>query len=257
MLVVGLTGGIASGKSTVSGLLKSYKVPVIDLDELAREVVEPGTRGLAAIRERFSSHTDIVLAHNGTLNRDRLGDIIFNDPAERQWLNNLLHPQIRRLMLQRLLRLWLAGSQLCVVDSPLLIETGMWKFCGKVVIVYCSEELQLQRLQSRNGISRQEAKARIGAQLALKSKLSYADHIVDNSGQLIELERQVERLVTQLKKSVNQAFWLLGWWLPPFGLLNGLLTIFWRLWIKPFRKSRRKKSWPSGSSTSANPYPTH
>ncbi|PLW04879.1 hypothetical protein PCANC_27406 [Puccinia coronata f. sp. avenae] len=255
MLVVGLTGGIASGKSTVSGLLKSYCVPVIDLDHLAREVVEPGSKGLAAIREHFSNQPDIISAHNGCLNRERLGEIIFNDPGERQWLNNLLHPRIRRLMVLRLAKLWLTGTQLCVVDSPLLIETGMWKFCGKVVVVYCSEELQLQRLQSRNGLSRADAKARLSAQMPLKSKLSYADHIVDNSGQLVDLERQVERLVGKLQRSVNKVIWLLAWWLPPVGLLNGLLTIFWRVWIKPFGISRRKKS-RSHISTTSTAHPT-
>jgi dephospho-CoA kinase len=127
-----------AGKSTVSGLLKSYCVPVIDLDHLAREVVEPGSSALTAIRKHFSSQPDIVYSHNGCLNRERLGEIIFNNPSERQWLNNLLHPRIRRLMVLRLIKLWLTGTQVCVIDSPLLIETGMWKFCGKVVIVYWS-----------------------------------------------------------------------------------------------------------------------
>ncbi|EFP74504.1 hypothetical protein PGT21_030796 [Puccinia graminis f. sp. tritici] len=255
MLVVGLTGGIASGKSTVSGLLKSYCVPVIDLDHLAREVVEPGSSALTAIQNHFSSQPDIVYSHNGCLNRERLGEIIFNNPSERQWLNNLLHPRIRRLMVLRLIKLWLTGTQVCVIDSPLLIETGMWKFCGKVVIVYCSEELQLQRLQSRNGLSRAEAKSRIAAQMGLKSKLSYADHIVDNSGQLIDLERQVERLVWKFEKSVNKFIWLVGWLVPPVGLLNGLLTIFWRVWLKPFGKSHRKKARSPRPPSTA--YPSH
>ncbi|KAA1105771.1 hypothetical protein PGT21_018476 [Puccinia graminis f. sp. tritici] len=158
-------------------------------------------------------------------------------------------------MVLRLIKLWLTRTQVCVIDSPLLIETGMWKFSRKVVIVYCSEELQLQQLQSRNGLSRAEAKSQIAAQMGLKSKLSYADHIVDNSGQLIDLERQIKRLVWKFEKSVNKFIWLVGWLVPPVGLLNGLLTIFWRVWLKPFGKSHWKKARsPCPPSTA---YPSH
>lgn len=242
MLVVGLTGGIASGKSTVSGLLKSYSIPVIDLDHLAREVVKPGSTALQAIRDHFSDQTDIIHSSNGSLNRERLGEIVFNDPVEREWLNNLLHPRIRRLMVLRLVRHWLTGAKICVIDSPLLIETGMWKFCGKVVVVYCSEELQLQRLQHRNGLTRNAAKSRLSSQMTLKSKLPFADHVIDNSGQLIDLEKEVERLVWKFEKSINRLIWLVNWLLPPIGIIKGLFTIGWRVWIKPISKSRRKKT---------------
>ncbi|KAH9473641.1 hypothetical protein Pst134EA_000721 [Puccinia striiformis f. sp. tritici] len=243
MLVVGLTGGIASGKSTVSGLLKSYNLPVIDLDELAREVVKPGTSGLTSITHHFSpQYPDIIHASNHTLNRERLAEIIFNDPTQRTWVNNLLHPKIRLLLVYKLVGFWLSGHKICVVDSPLLIETGMWKLCGKIIIVYCSEELQLQRLQARNGLKRGEAQSRIQSQMALKTKLSHADYIVDNSGELVELNKQIERLIWKFEKINNKLVWFLSWIVPPFGLLNGLVTVLWRVWIKPFAKSSFGKS---------------
>lgn len=233
MLVVGLTGGIASGKSTVSGLIKSYGIPVIDLDQLAREVVEPGSVNLAKIQAHFPNETDIINPDTGCLNRERLGGIIFNDPIERRWLNSLLHPSIRRLMVWRLLKFWITGHKICVIDSPLLIETQMYNFCGKIVVVYCSEEIQLQRLQNRNNLSRSEAKARILTQMPLKFKLNFASYIVDNSGHLLDLEKQVSALVSRLEKSVTTWIWLVGWLIPPFGFLHGLFMVCWRVWTTP------------------------
>ncbi|MBW0489364.1 hypothetical protein O181_029079 [Austropuccinia psidii MF-1] len=252
MLVIGLTGGIASGKSTVSGLIKSYDIPVIDLDELAREVVEPGSSALISIQRHFPNEVDLINPNNGTLNRERLGQIIFHDSIQRKWLDNLLHPRIRRLLLVRLIKIWLMGAKACVIDSPLLIETGMWKFCGKVVVVYCSEELQLQRLQHRNHLARSAAKARIESQLPLKSKLHFADYILDNSGQLQDLVRQVESLVRKIDKSTNRLIWLINWLLPPAGILNGLITIVWRVWMKPISTPLKRKRSPSYVSNPAH-----
>jgi len=241
MLVVGLTGGIASGKSTVSGLIKSYGIPIIDLDQLARKVVEPGSTGLRKIQEHFSDQKDIINSNNQTLNRDRLGQIIFNDPNQRKWLDGLLHPIIRRLMVFELVKFWLSGHKICVIDSPLLIETGMWKFCGKVILVYCSEQIQIQRLKLRNQLTTSEAKSRILSQLPLKSKLTYADHIIDNSGNVIDLEHQIQSLIHKFQTSNNRLIWLLNWLIPPIGLLNGLLLILWKVYLKPIQESSRKR----------------
>jgi dephospho-CoA kinase len=131
--VVGLTGGIASGKSTVSSLLQSSGIPIVDLDILARQAVEPGTRALKAIHAHFG---DSVLNEDGTLNRDALGAIVFHDERQRKKLNSIVHPAIRRLMAREVVRHWLTGQPLCVVDAPLLIEAGLWRYCGKIVLVY-------------------------------------------------------------------------------------------------------------------------
>ncbi|CAH7684912.1 dephospho-CoA kinase [Phakopsora pachyrhizi] len=238
MLVIGLTGGIASGKSTVAGLLKSYGIPIIDLDQLARKVVEPGSKALRSIKEHFKDEHDLINPNNQSLNRERLGQIVFNDPAQRRWLDRLLHPLIRRLILYQLIKNWIKGYKITVIDSPLLVETGMWKFCGKVIIVYCSEQLQTQRLKARNpNLSESDVKSRISSQTPLKSKLIYGDHIIENSGSLTDLEKQVERLVWKFEKDHNRLIWFFNWVVPPIGLLNGFLVIVYKALIKKTPKS--------------------
>lgn len=144
-IVVGLTGGIASGKSSVSRLLKERSVPVIDADVLAREVVAPGTSGLRAIVGEFG--TDI-LSPDGTLDRKRLGDIIFKDAKKRRILNGIVHPAVRRAMLRDVVRCWWSGESICVLDVPLLVEAGLWRWVGYVVVIYWSVFLVLH---SRSG----------------------------------------------------------------------------------------------------------
>jgi dephospho-CoA kinase len=131
--VVGLTGGIATGKSTVSSLLKSRQIPIIDADVLAREVVQPGTTGLNRIVAHFGSE---VLLPDGTLDRKKVGAIIFNNEVKRKKLNSIVHPAVWRAILWNVFWCWLRGEKLCVVDVPLLIEGGLWKWMGKVVVVY-------------------------------------------------------------------------------------------------------------------------
>lgn len=135
MLVVGLTGGIASGKSSVAKLLKSpdHHLPLIDLDVIAREVVEPGTGTLDKIRTAFG---DSVVTPEGTLNRPALGSIIFNNEQERKKLNAIIHPAIRKRLAWLLFKHWIQGDKVVVVDAPLLIEAGLWRFTGKIVLVY-------------------------------------------------------------------------------------------------------------------------
>jgi dephospho-CoA kinase len=130
--VVGLTGGIATGKSTVSKLLKAKRIPIEDADVVAREVVEPGTPALAKIVKHFEPS---VLLPDGSLDRKKLGSIIFNDPAQRRVLNSIVHPAVRRALLWSILTHWFYGEKICIVDVPLLIESGLWKWVGKVVLV--------------------------------------------------------------------------------------------------------------------------
>lgn len=132
--VVGLTGGIASGKSTVSSLLQKHNLPIIDADILAREVVEPNTPGFKAIINHFGP--DRVLKADGTLDRARLGEIVFNDADERRWLNGIVHPAVRRLMVRRVFECWIRGEWCVIIDVPLLIEAGIWRWVGEVVVVY-------------------------------------------------------------------------------------------------------------------------
>ena len=132
-IVVGLTGGIATGKSTVSSLLKAAHVPIVDADIIARQVVEPGTSSLAKIQATFG---DEVLFPDGTLDRKKLGSIIFNDEVKRRQLNKIVHPAVKKAMLWQVLGYWIRGYKYCVMDVPLLIEGGLWKWVGLVVVVY-------------------------------------------------------------------------------------------------------------------------
>jgi dephospho-CoA kinase len=132
-IVVGLTGGIASGKSTVSRHLKERSVPVVDADVLARQVVAPGTSGLRAIVGHFGAD---ILSPDGTLDRKMLGDIIFKDAKKRKILNGIVHPAVRRAMLREVVRCWWGGESICVLDVPLLVEAGLWRWVGDVVVIY-------------------------------------------------------------------------------------------------------------------------
>lgn len=136
MLVVGLTGGIASGKSTVSSLLQTGEnaLQLIDLDILARQVVEPGSRTLAKLQAHFGD--EIISKKDGTLDRPKLGQIIFNDERQRKILNSIMHPAIRRRLAWQLAIYWLKGERIVIVDAPLLIEAGLWKLAGRIILVY-------------------------------------------------------------------------------------------------------------------------
>ncbi|KAJ8590493.1 CoaE-domain-containing protein [Rhizopogon salebrosus TDB-379] len=233
MLVVGLTGGIATGKSSVSSLFKSQHIPIIDADVLAREVVQPGTKGLAQIVKYFGPE---VLFPDGTLDRKKLGAIIFNDETKRKKLNSIIHPAVSRAIFWNVFRCWLRGEKLCVVDVPLLIEGGMWKWMGKVVVVYCSAEIQLQRLMSRDGSSIEDASARLNSQLPITQKVEYADIVIDNSGSLQDLEQQVHTCVVKLERAAGWS-WRLGWILPPVALVSAVWTLSW----KSIRRSQRRR----------------
>ncbi|GJE87038.1 dephospho-CoA kinase [Phanerochaete sordida] len=235
MLVVGLTGGIATGKSTVSTQLQSFGLPVVDADLIARQVVEPGTPALAKIAKHFGED---ILQHDGTLDRQKLGAIVFNDEAQRKELNKIVHPAVWRAIAWEVASHWLKGKKICILDVPLLIEGGMWKWVAKVVVVYCSPELQLQRLMKRDGSSTEAASARLNAQLSITEKVQYADHIVDNSGSIQDLEEQVDILVRKLHSETGW-FWKLSWF-PPIGIISAFWTLFWRH-VRLARRAARKK----------------
>lgn len=131
--VVGLTGGIATGKSSVSNLLKAKHIPIIDADILARQVVEPGTSALSKIVSTFGEE---ILLPDGTLDRKKLGEIIFNDAPKRKQLNGIVHPAVRKAMFWSIVKFWLKGERLCILDVPLLYEGGLDRFVGRVAVVY-------------------------------------------------------------------------------------------------------------------------
>ena len=188
--VIGLTGGIASGKSTVVQMLRELGAHVIDADVVAREVVEPGTEGLRQVATRFPG----VVGEDGRLDRAKLGARIFGNDEERKALNALLHPLIHLSVLQQVEALGKAGVKEVIYDAPLLIENGLHHGTDGVILVAAPREVQVERLRLRNGLSREEAEARIASQLPLEEKKKHATWIVENSGSLGETRRQVERI---------------------------------------------------------------
>ncbi|GHJ85565.1 hypothetical protein NliqN6_1967 [Naganishia liquefaciens] len=247
MLVIGLTGGIASGKSTVSSLLSSrHDIPIIDADYLARAVILPGTRGYKAILSHFGA--DKVLKPDGiTLDRQAISEIVFNNEHERKVLNGIVHPAVRRAMVWEVVKCWLGGHWACVLDVPLLIEAGLWKWVGEVVVVYVNEPLQLARLKARPSpnpnegpLSTTQALSRIKAQMPLSDKLAYADHVLDNSGTEVDLQIQLDSLVAKWRKKSAGLQQKLYWLLPPLGIWAACMTVAFR-WLKFKRKSGGKR----------------
>ncbi len=198
MLRVGLTGGIGAGKSEVSRRLAAQGAVVIDADAVAREVVAPGTPGLAEVTAAFGPG---VLGPDGSLDRTLLGEIVFADAAARGKLNAIIHP----LVAQRMAELERAAGQGAIVvhDVPLITENGLASSYDIVVVVDVPPRIQLERLTRHRALTREQAKARIAAQASRDQRLAVAGIVIDNSGSLAELDRQVGELWAELRRRAN------------------------------------------------------
>ncbi len=185
---VGLTGGIASGKSTVANLFSALGITIVDTDVLAREVVAPGSALLPKIAAHFGQE---VLAPDGSLDRRALRQRVFADPAERLWLEQLTHPEIRRLTDERSDS---APGPYSIVAIPLLVETGGKDRFDRILVVDCEPSVQLARLQARDGMTRAQAEAMLAAQVSREARLAVADDVIRNDGDLAHLRDQVEKL---------------------------------------------------------------
>lgn len=188
MLRVGLTGGIASGKSAVAGMFAAHGVPIIDTDVIAREVVRPGTPGLEAV---FAAFGDAVKAADGTLDRSALRAIVFADDDQRSLLESILHPLIRAASLAQSAA---ASGPYQIIVVPLLFESPMRNMMDRILVVDCSAATQLARLQSRDAESASRAERMLAAQASREQRLSIADDIIDNDGDLEQTRRQVDDL---------------------------------------------------------------
>lgn len=191
-MIIGLTGSIASGKSTVSNMLRDYGLPIVDADVVARVVVEPGTETLKEIVKAFGEE---ILTETGELDRPKLGSIIFNDEEKRKLLNSIIHPAIRKEMLRQRDVHIANGAETVIMDIPLLFESKLQHFVDKILVVTVSEEVQLERLMERNNLSEEEAKARIQSQLPLSVKEEGADAVINNNGTIEETKRQLENIL--------------------------------------------------------------
>ena len=201
MRLVGLTGGIASGKSTFSALLRARGVPVIDADALARAVVAPGSPALERIAEAFGPQ---ALLPDGALDRRWVGARVFADPGERRRLEAITHPAVREAMAEEVARLASAGHALAFYDVPLLYEVGMENLVDCVVVVWTPRAVQLERLLRRDALGPAEAEARLAAQLALDVKAARADFVVANEGTPQELEGKADRLLADLRQGLGR-----------------------------------------------------
>lgn len=186
--ILGLTGGIATGKSTVSHFFKDYGIPVVDADVGAREVVKPGSPALEKIREIFG---DQVFLESGKLDREKLGEIIFDDEKKRKQLNDCLKEDIQKWIVNEKNRLIKEGHNLIVLDIPLLFEAQYDKNVDEVMVVAINVKTQLDRLMQRNQLSLEEAQARVNAQMPLEEKMKKADRVIENDGTKKETREQV------------------------------------------------------------------
>ncbi|XP_058279624.1 dephospho-CoA kinase domain-containing protein isoform X2 [Hirundo rustica] len=227
MFLVGLSGGIASGKSTVVAVLRELGCAVIDADVIARQVVQPHSKAHQQILQHFGTE---ILLENGEINREALGNIIFSQPEKRRLLNSITHPEILKEMLKQVLKYFVLGYRYVILDIPLLFETrGLTRLMKYTVLVYCHSPCcprkadppfpptpgsapcspgsdpptQLLRLMKRSGLSAAEAEARISSQLPLDEKRKWATHVIDNSGDRDSTRRQVLRLHTRLEDSLD------------------------------------------------------
>lgn len=196
-MIVGLTGGIACGKSTVAKMFSALGCVIIDADIVAREVVEPGQEGLKAVVNRFGPG---ILNEKGELNRKALGALVFEDARARADLNAILHPLIRQRMEQKKEEAIKKNPPMILMDIPLLYESGLEGTVEAVIVVYVPEQVQLERLMARDTLSRKEAEQRIRSQIPIEEKRKRADYIIDNSGTLQQTEDQVKSIFMKLSR---------------------------------------------------------
>jgi dephospho-CoA kinase len=188
--IIGLTGGIACGKSTVSAYLSlTYSIPVLDADVYAREAVALGSPILAQIFDRYGEK---VQQSDRSLNRQKLGEIIFGDPQEKQWLESQIHPYVRQCFARDSASI---ASEIVVFSIPLLFEAGLTGLVREIWVVYCGREEQIRRIQERDNLTREQAIARIENQMAIEEKIALGDVILENDGSLQSLYRKIDRAI--------------------------------------------------------------
>lgn len=202
MLIVGLTGGIATGKSTVSNILRAAGFAVVDADVVARQVVEPGTKTLEKIKLDFGP--DMI--ENGTLNRRKLGQIVFSNPAELKRLNTIMQPAIASTMMDKIAFWRTQKVPILIVDMPLLFERDYDKknILNKIIVVHTTEAIQKSRLEARDGLDSIQAQNRMQSQMPMADKIAGADYILDNTGDKTALTVQVNELIIELREIASK-----------------------------------------------------
>ena len=198
MQVIGLTGGIATGKSTVCAILENAGAVIIDADRIARKLVK---KNLPAYRQIVDTFGKSILLPGGEINRTALGDLIFNDPRKKQLLNKIVHPQVGKETDRQLKRIEKNNPHaLVILDIPLLLESGLHKNLSEVIVVYTPEHIQINRLMQRDHISQENALARIHSQMPIEEKKKLATIVIDNSGMLEDTRKQTLEIFQRLKE---------------------------------------------------------
>ncbi len=198
-MIIGLTGSIATGKSTVSRMLKQKGYPIVDADEISRLVVEPGSPALDQIAQTFGGD---VLLPDGALNREKLGNLIFNDEEKRKMLNEIVHPAVRKEMIRQKEEWIDKGANTVIMDIPLLFESKLQSYVDKIVVVSATPSIQRERLIARNGYSTEEADARINSQLPIAKKELGANAVINNNGTMEETENQLDAILIEWQAEI-------------------------------------------------------
>lgn len=201
MLIVGLTGGIASGKSTVSNRLKAeYGLTIIDADKIAREVVNPGEPAYIKIVRYFGPKIDSLVKEDGSLNRAALGGYVFSHKNELSILNAFTHPEVRKVILKKILKCWINFEKMCILDVPLLYEAKMDRLCGKTICVVCDRNIQLNRLKKRNPeLSREDCENRLNSQMSTEDRIRRADIVLQNNATPDKLYADLDKEVKEIE----------------------------------------------------------
>ena len=197
MLIVGLTGGVASGKSTVSRILREEGAYLIDADQIARELVQPQTPAWRALIDAFGEE---VLEKDGSIHRKKLAALVFSHPEKRERLNQLLHPRIKEETQRRVKEIGQRDPEaIVVIDAALLVETGAYREMDWLIVVFSTEAQQIERLEKRNGMRPEEARQIISAQMPLEEKLKVADGVIRNEGSIEETKRKAKEVFQELR----------------------------------------------------------
>ena len=200
MLIVGLTGGVASGKTTVSQVLKEEGAYIIDADRIARELVQPLAPAWKKLVRAFGKE---ILREDGSIHRKKLADKVFADLRQRKLLNQILHPRIRKEMEQKAKEIWQKDPEaIVVIDAPLLVELGDHRWMDKLMVVTSTQKQQIKRLEERDGVSRKEALRMLASQMPVKDKVKLADFVIRNEGSLQKTKKETREIFQELKKGL-------------------------------------------------------
>ncbi|EMR08280.1 dephospho-CoA kinase [Pneumocystis murina B123] len=230
MLVLGITGSIATGKSTVSTFLQSISSwPLIDTDLLAKEIIMFGTSAYKKVNDSFGRE---IMMEDGSIDREALGKLIFSNINARKTLNKIMHPEILKMTILQIIKAWIRGEDVIIVDVPLLFESGFDYLCGKIICVACQENTQMQRLRNRNGYTQEDSRKRIQSQMPLCHKIQLADIVIWNDGNKKDLEDKIKALIKNIQPT--RARCLLERTIPVLTIISIIYTIIKR-WLKKKR----------------------